>query len=89
MTEAVSISVQKRVNTLDVASVVCIVCAILASSSILSVVACLCVCLIIQAIVFRIYFKYIPDNRRMAKRIFFIVGDFVAIIVLLFQNNLV
>jgi hypothetical protein len=89
MAELVSLSIQKRVNALDVATTISMACAIIASSSILMAAFCLFVCLFLQAIVFRVHFKYTRDSLRMAKRIAFILGDFIAILLLLFHNKLI
>ncbi len=83
MAPAISLSIQRRINILDSISVVSIVLALISFPSVLIMSVCLSACLFTQGLVFRAYFKYIQDNFRMAKRLVFIVGNFVAIIILL------
>jgi len=88
MAELVSLSVQRRVNALDGFSIISVACAVIASASPLATAFCLFACLFFQAIVFRVHFKYTQDAVRMGKRIILILGDFVAILLLLFHNKL-
>jgi hypothetical protein len=88
MNTSVALSVQKRINVLDFISLMSVGFAFVSLTSVLVTTLCLCSCLLLQAVVFRSYFKYIKDNFRMAKRIVFIIGNFGAIIALLYHNNL-
>lgn len=83
MAPAISLSIQRRINVLDTISVITIVLALISFPSVLIVATCLGACLFTQGLVFRAYFKYIQDNFRMAKRLVFMIGNFIAIIVLL------
>ncbi len=89
MNSTIALSVQRRINALDVASAIAIVLAMISYSSTLVMTLCLCACLFCQALVFRSYFKYIKDAFRMAKRVLFILSIFVAIMALLYQSNLI
>lgn len=88
MNTSITLSVQKRINVLDFISLMSVGFAFVSLSSVLVTALCLCTCLFFQAVVFRSYFKYIKDNFRMAKRIVFIIGNFAAIIALLYHHNL-
>lgn len=89
MNSLIALSVQRRINALDFASVITIILALVSISSVMITALCLIACLFCQALVFRCYFKYIKDTFRMAKRILLIVGNFALIILLLLKSNLI
>lgn len=83
-----SLSVQRRINALDTASVISVLLALAFVFSPLLTALFLFGCLFCQALVFRAYFKYVKDYRLILKSLLLITGNFVAIILLLYHNNL-
>lgn len=83
-----SLSVQRRINTLDTVSVISVLMALVFVFSPLITALFLFGCLFCQALVFRAYFKYVKDHRLITKSILLIIGNFGVIILLLYHNKL-
>jgi hypothetical protein len=86
MSPAISLSIQRRITALDIVCAVSVLLALFSLPSILLTAGCLSVCLFIQGLAFRAYFKYVKDSIKMAKRVFFMIATFIAIIVLLLNT---
>lgn len=89
MNSTIALSVQRRINTLDTASIIAIVLTLASYTSPLIATVFLMSCLFCQALVFRSYFKYIQDSFRIGKRVTFIVVICIAIIALILYRGLV
>jgi hypothetical protein len=86
MSPVVSLSIQRRITALDLLCVLSILLALLSLPSILLTAGCLSVCLFVQGLAFRAFFKYVKDGVKMAKRLFFMVANFIVVIILLLNS---
>lgn len=88
MNSTIALNVQRRINSLDSASILTIVLALASFASPLLTTVFLISCLFCQAVVFRSYFKYINDSFRIGKRVTFIVAICIAIIALILNTSI-
>jgi len=88
MNSTIALNVQRRINSLDSASILAIVLALASYANPLLTTIFLISCLFCQSVVFRSYFKYINNSFRIAKRVIFIIAICIAIIALILNAGL-
>lgn len=86
MSPAISLSIQRRITALDIICAVSVLLALLSLPSTLLTAGCLSLCLFVQGLAFRAYFKHVKDSVKMAKRVFFMIGNFIVVIILLLNS---
>jgi hypothetical protein len=88
MNSTISLNVQRRINTLDSASILAIVVALASYAIPLMTTVFLIGCLICQVIIFRSYYKFLNDPIRIGKRVTCIVTICIAIITLIVTRGI-
>lgn len=86
MSPAIALSIQRRITALDIVCAVSVLLALISLPSTLLTAGCLSVCLFVQGLAFRAYFKYVKDGVKMAKRVIFMIATFITVIILLLNT---